>query len=180
MLKTIKNKYGHYVLNKEYKNKRKSIKFMNLNDAQSIGIIFNASKKENMDFIINFVKEIKNSSKEIKLLGFINNKQQDNFYNKFVYCDFFNLKDINWYGKPQKEKITDFINTNFDILIDLNLDDITSLDFVLVSSQAKFKVGKLNKTKNNYYDLSLDIPEEKSVLYMIEQTKIYLKMIKTN
>ena len=52
---------------------------------------------------------------------------------------YFCKSDLNWYGKPQKE-VQAFIDCEFDILLDLELEPILPLKHVLVQSKAKMKV----------------------------------------
>ena len=85
-----------------------------VNAAASIGILFDGTLEADRKTVHKFKKQLNPSgAKQIKSLAFIQNKLPlDNIdYNAY------NEKDVKWYGVPFGEKVEEFIQYNFDILI---------------------------------------------------------------
>jgi hypothetical protein len=109
---------------------------------------------------------------------------------------FFCYKDLNWYFKPNEDSVKDFVNKEFDILIDLNLEENLSVRFVIAESVALFKTGRYSEIEPNYYDLMINVQDKKQMdkneddeetfeqinplRELLDQTEYYLKMLKTS
>ena len=91
--------------------------------------------------------------------------------------DFVTLKDINWYYKPKGVPVDNFINEDFDVLIDLVTNDCLPMEFLQALAHARFKVGKYNEDKKDVYDLMINVKEVKNINYLIEQVHHYLTII---
>ncbi len=181
MFKSFKYKHGTKKLQKEFLNSKRITKVVNLSEAQSIGIVYNAAVLENFEIIKSFVNELKAKIPKILALGYVDQKELGENHIKPEGFSFFCQKDTNWYHKPVEQSVIDFINTPFDILIDFDLNNMLPVKFVVAASKSAFKVGHFEKTQYNYYDLTfnLDEAQKNSLSYFIEQLKIYLNMIKT-
>ena len=57
--------------------------------------------------------------KDVKALGFVNLKELTHHHMPMLQFDFFFLKDLNWYYKPQNYIIKNFVEKDYDILINL-------------------------------------------------------------
>jgi hypothetical protein len=68
---------------------------------------------------------------------------------------FFSDKECNWFGKPKTAAVNSFINTRFDIFIDLSSKFWFPLQYVAISSHADFKIGRINNETNNPYNFVL-------------------------
>ena len=66
-------------------------------------------------------------------------------FTKIEY-DFFNIKDLNWYYKPQNYIIDNFIQKEYDILINLCDSSVIPIKYLVASSIARFKIEFLKKT----------------------------------
>ena len=69
---------------------------------------------------------------------------------------FFCKSDLNWYGRPTNE-VQQFIESDFDILIDLELEPVLALKYILKSSNAKMKVGPEQIDFPSDYDINIGI-----------------------
>jgi hypothetical protein len=151
-----------------------------LNDAKNIGIIFNATELSNIETIKKIYYKLKNEKNKIEILGFLNN-------NTIVTNDkinFINIKNINWYKKPKKIFIENFINSEFDILLNLDLDNLITLQFVSVFSKAKFKIGCYDKINSKIFDFmisfnSIENREEYNIENLVNLINFYSNNFKT-
>ena len=73
---------------------------------------------------------------------------------KKLSSGYFCKSDLNWFSKPSTE-VVNFTGIEFDILIDLELEPVFPLKFVLKSSKAKMKVGPEQVDYPNDYDITI-------------------------
>ena len=82
-------------------------------------------------------------------------------------------KDTNWLGFPKKGLAEDFLNTEFDLLLNIALEQNLILDYLTALSKAHFKVGWSPK-ENNFYDLNINIKGKQDALFLARQQIFYL------
>jgi len=176
----IRQSIGSYFFRRDLAKVHRNRCIMNLNDAKIIGLIYNASDEVTYDIISNFVKYFQENQKIVKALGYVN-------YNRLpYYCfpklsyDYFTKRDLNWYFKPTNLRVTDFINEEFDIVIDLSMTDCFPLNYISGLSKGKFKVGRYSDKYSSIYDFMLNIDNNISLEKYIQETIRYLNIINRN
>jgi hypothetical protein len=92
------------------------------------------------------------------------------------HSGFLHRRNVRWFGRPQTASGTEFVNEPFDIMIDLSIFKTVALQYILVHSQAIFKVG-WQGAEQNYYDLNIDVSEKPLCKYLMEQVVFYLESI---
>ncbi|MBK9635472.1 MAG: hypothetical protein IPO64_13555 [Bacteroidetes bacterium] len=142
-----------------------------LESAALIGIIFNASHYEEMLAAIEYSKKLDGFKKNIKLMGFVNEKKATS---SFPF-PFFTKSDLNWLKRPNCSQVDTFINVEFDILINLSTEVLPPLEFIAGASKAKFRIGLYTQTKLPHYDFLIQINENPSVEKLISNIENYLK-----
>ena len=144
--------------------------------AKKIGVIFNADKKS--DFIISkkFIDSLIKQNIVVKSIAYINSKKLPEHLKNEPNIVFFENKDFNFFYKAKKNEIKEFINSDFDILIDLCVEDYYVVNNIVRLSLSKFKVGKFNK--NNYYDFMINIDRNNNLEFFINQIIQYVSKIK--
>jgi hypothetical protein len=89
---------------------------------------------------------------------------------------FFSDNECNWFGKPKTVSINSFINTKFNILIDLSSKFWFPLLYIAISSHADFKIGRINDETNNPYNFVLS--GSANAEQFIKDLETYLHKIK--
>jgi len=111
----------------------------------------------------------------VEVLGYVNDKQVPDHYLLRTGFNFFCMKDLNWFQRPVRPFALDFSNRNFDILFDLTLEEKFPLKYLSGLSPAAYKIGIFKETGD--HDLMIELQEEKTVPYLVEQVKHYLSLI---
>ncbi len=169
---------GSYFLKKEMRIRKRDVQSLGLDNARSIGIVFNARDEHTFKLIRDFSDEMRGGGlRTVKALGFVPRKEVAAFLQSSQDFDFFSREDFNWYYKPQGRKVVGFISEPFDILIDLRIKRFVPLLFIVGLSRAQFKVGRFADGCKEFYDLMIDIEEGSDLSYFIGQIKHYLSMI---
>lgn len=175
-LNNTKLKIAFYILNKKLKHASRERGVYNLNNAKTIGIVYNATHQENYEIAKEFILKIKTQNNNVSSLGFVDSKEVLDFYRKDEKNHFFSRKNINWYGKPNNPYIKKFIETKFDILINISIINEFPIQYIIALSNAKFKVGKFIE-KNAYFDFMIDIKEKNDIKLLTEQIYHFLNII---
>ena len=176
-LQNTKTNIGLTVLKFKVKKLNRKRGVYNLNNAKNIGLIYNATNQSTYNSAIKLIKFLQEKNIKTNSLGYVNSKEVLNFYETSKGVDFFSRNNLNWYGKPNNPNTNNFIEKEFDILIDLSLDDDFPLQYIIALSKAKFKVGRFT-SKEGYYDFMINVEEKKELNFLIDQIKHYLTMIK--
>jgi len=167
---------GNFVLKNKLKKLRRIKKVHNLKTAKRIGIVFNATRQDDYRQVLGFVKDIQDRGIEVKVLGFVNDKDVPDEYLFKKNFSYFLKKSINWYRKPVNPEVEKFLKEKFDILIDFSLDNDFIFNYIIALSPSRFKVGKF-KEPNNQFDFMIKINKDKDLQYFIEQARHYLEVI---
>lgn len=80
-------------------------------------------------------------------------------------------------GIPGSFVVKNFIDEEFDLLIDLNIHDHFSLKYISALSKAAFKVGKYNENDIEIFDMMIDADNTKTVKYFLRQIDTYITML---
>ena len=171
----IKQKVGDIFFKKELKSNHRQREVHNLHTAQSIGILYDATEREDMLKVSEFVNTLFQTKKDVKALGFVNLKDLTHHHMPMLQFDFFFLKDLNWYYKPQNYIIKNFVEKDYDILINLCDSTCIPIKYLAGISQAKFKVGKYEEDID-LYDMMIDV-KENTLLALIKAIHHYLTVI---
>jgi hypothetical protein len=175
---SILNKIGNVLLQQKLKRRTRTKVMCDMDGAKTVGMLFTADSIDSYNRIIQFANKLV-EEREIKVLsiGFVENKKHFDLYTEQPGFRFFSAKQCNWYGKPKDHAVEFFIEKEFDILLDLNLKDNVTLDFIAGMSKAKFKVGR-QKNNTRIYDMMIDPQKENTLDYFITQVELYLSMFK--
>lgn len=175
-IENIKKTFGKISLKKNLRKNNRQVSVHNFKSAETIGIIFNSPDDESFTVVKNFLSFLADNNLKVIALGFVPDKKIPENLLLRKGINFFCKKDLNWYYKPKTEVVNQFINQNFDILIDLSLKEYFPLYYIGQLSNASFKIGRQSE-QYQYQDLMINIGKNHSIDYLIEQIKHYLTII---
>lgn len=176
-INNIKEKLGEYILRSRAAAVKRERKVANLLEAKSFGIIFDSSKKDDFDLVKKYVTYLKEMKKKVKVIGYFSTKDiPEMTYSKLEY-DFFSEKDLNSFRIPANTFVNNFMEEDFDVLINLNIYGHFPLKYIGTMSKAKYKVGRFDEGNKEVYDMLIECPSDKSFKYFLRQVDTYLTMI---
>lgn len=173
----IKSVAAEFVLDQQIKKLKRNKRVINLDEAKTVGIVYNVSDQKVFKTIKILVKELTTQKRQVMAMGFVNRNSIPNYCIAANSGYYFNQRDLNWYGGPKNDYVKEFINKEFDILIDLNMDDEYVLRYISGLSRSKFKVGSYSKTHEKYFDMMIDFISASKIEEFIEQVLYYLLML---
>ena len=129
-----------------------------LSRANSVGLVYLERDHAHFREVKALAKRLKNEFgvKRVGMMSYVHEDTKDTptWLVKKLDSGYFCKGDLNWYGWPVKE-FEAFVDTPFDILIDLELDPVLPLKFIVRASAAGMKVGVENADWNKDLDLQL-------------------------
>lgn len=167
----IRLKFHNYKFNQALKNLKIQRASVDFDRASTVGIVFDATELANRERVQKFAKDLEKKGKKVSLLGFLKTKEDtDNmpFPN-------FNLKSLDFALLPMKNpKVGEFMQKDFDILINLSLDEMEPLEYIAALSRAKFRVGPYTE-RTVCYELMIDVSNSRKLDAFIHQTLFFLE-----
>jgi hypothetical protein len=106
-------------------------------------------------------------------MGYINERNVPYFCLPQLSADYFSKKKLNWFGKPDFAQLRDFLDKDFDILIDFSRNDLSPLRYILSVSKAKLIIGA-NEYAQDYYDIFIKDETRWDYLSLLKNIHNYL------
>lgn len=178
LIDDLKNYIGRWQLNREVKKAHKKNKRLSLEQAQHIGIVYNAESKENEQTVNQYANDLRAEGKKVFLLGYVNLKQLPQSKKFLLNSEFFWKEKLNGINLPIKGKIGQFLQLEFDLLLNLYHEPLLPMQAIAAYSNARYRVGAQMEDGLNYYDAIIDTGSKKDLRYLIEQMDFYLRNIK--
>jgi hypothetical protein len=148
--------------------------FIKIPEAKSIGLVFDATDKKEFELIKAFIQQIKEYTKGIHAIGFVDSKITPNYSYIKTDIDLFNKKELKNLYQPQSPYIKTFIETERDILIDANIMNKLPLQYIAAASKSKCKVGLHTNGNELFHDVLLNTGENKDLEFFLQQSLKYL------
>lgn len=170
------------ILQKEYQNNSRVKSMKNLIEMKSILVVCSVKSIEEWEKWQSYFNNMASHMNKIEVIGFLQTKEKNplpDSIDEFLIVP----QKISWLGRAKDStKLSRFVDYKYDVLIDLNFDDIFILNWLFVKSNASLKVGYSSKEKSHpFYDLIIktEAADKKQKLY-IDQVFYFLRQINKN
>ncbi len=157
---------------------------VDFSQARSMGLLIDSRLPEVMDTVRDFVNRLeqgpgskmaRNKYREVKLLAYFNDRApHENFPFKS-----FNKKETDWIGRPKSPAAIEFMQTPFDILVNLSIAQLRPLEYISALSNAQLRVGPAT-AKTYCYDLMIDTAGQDNLAHYIQQIELYLTRLNSS
>ena len=175
-IQNFRLKINQFLFLRELKLNQRVKSVCNIDEAKSIGILYDATSEENIIKIKPFVSYFFELRKDVKALGYVNDKKLSYCHTPKLQYDFFYQKDLNWFYKPQNYIIDNFVKREYDILINLCDSSCIPIKYLVAKSIARFKIG-MYEENFDIYDLMIELKKEKSIQKLMDEIKHYINLI---
>ena len=170
-----------FMLNRKLSKRKRKIYVHNLSTAKSALIIYNYLDQQREKEVRDFARFLKEEGIKVSTLAFIPKKikDEDQMPLEELSYFYFTKEELNWLKFPKSNRLKKIANEAFDLMIDLNLEQMFPLEYIAKLSKASFKVGGDHGYQSDACDLLLGTQEE-TIVALQEQCKHYLNMINRN
>lgn len=178
VIEDIKNYIGRWQLERELRQKKLKRKRVPFKDVNYIGIVYDADHKENDQLVTEYANALRAEGKKVFLMGYVNQKQLPPTKKFLLNSEFFWKEKLNGINLPIKGKIGQFLQQDFDLLLNLYFEPVLPMQALAAYSQAKYRVASNIQGGLDYYDAMIDIGPKKDLSLLIKQIDFYLRNIK--
>jgi len=185
LLQKIRFKVGYYFLHKGIASLVRNKKLVNINTAGSVGILFELTDESVYYSIQKYFQKLQERKIKVKALGYASNKLVTNQFLPVLSFDFFDSRQLNWFYIPKATCVQDFVETDFDICINIASENVFPLKFIAGISRSRLKVGAYEKEMPGQkykelaaiYDIMLLSGENHDQIAFLEQIHEYLTIL---
>ena len=174
----IRLKIGKAILKKKMAGMTRKVYFTNINQVKNIGIVWDASVIEDFAGLSRFYQKMHERNIEVIIQGFFPEKNLPDRYTAIRYLTCLRKKEMNFFFQPVSSESNTFIRKRFDILIDVNFNNLFPLRYISSLSNAGLKVGLFEpKANETPFDLMMEINKPVNIEHYLSQVIHYLEMI---
>lgn len=179
IIQNIREKFAKSFLFKHQSEIKRSQKQINLNSARTLVLLYFLRDEltyKKAELIINTLisRNIK-----VRVICYTDQKIIPHYFVPKITQDIITAKDVNWRYQPVKPFVKEFICTEYDLLIDLSLEEYLPLFYCSALSKATLKVGRYQEDHHIFYDLMIHATPEETIDSFSEQVIHYLSRINT-
>jgi hypothetical protein len=177
LITNIRIRAGKHALARELARHHRVKKNYSLSTAKSIGLLYYIADEDTYNTIEAFVQSLNEKQKKVRLICYTDSKIVPHYFIPKLTQDIITVKDLNWFRKPAKGFVKEFIGEKFDLLLDLSLFDYFPLQYIAALSEASLKVGRFDEVHTDYYDLMIHTTGVTGLDEFILQIDHYLNML---
>lgn len=147
--------------------------------ARKVAIVYVVEDEAAHNHVRNYVKRLKEELGigNVMALGYSDQKVMPHYLHAKLNFDAICQKDLNWYRIPQGNTVQNFMAEEYEIIIDLTLEDRLPIQYILAKSRARFKVGRWSESNKRILDMMIDMAGSRSLPQLIQQVHHYLLMV---
>lgn len=158
----------------------REVKAINIKNAQTVGIVYRGDDEDAKELVERYVKFLKDYNIKCKTIGYFDADELPRYVTPKLEYDYFVKKDLNWKLESTSSDVENFIQKEFDILIDTTVKEDEVLRFVIKASKAKFKVGGAGFKNVDDLDFTINLKEGEGLRQLMKGLDNYLHLINKN
>lgn len=124
---------------KNYKQKPKNEALVSFDSIREVGVVYDVAQKKSL--LTKIVHHFESEGKNVFTLGYVNDKELGEHVPSLKE-EYFCKKDLNFFGIPKKDAVSNFISKDFDFLINLDTKGRIEMQAISTFSEAKTRIGK--------------------------------------
>ena len=177
LIRHLKNLAFEKNLKKELAKFQREYRQFNADEVLTVGVLYHFADEETDKLVNQFVNEMKDNKRKVQVLGHYSDKVIPHYYIPKLTWFVLNPKSVNCYNKPKAPFAQSFWEEEFDLLIDLTMEDYQPLLYAGALSRAHFKTGRYTERNAKYYDLMIHTEQVESLPEYIKHVKNYISKV---
>lgn len=156
---------------------KRNLKPINLENARTVALLYYLPDEVTYKIMESILVKFNELNLKIRVVAYTNQKFNPHYFIPKITQDILTAKDVSWRLQPQKAFVKEFIDTEYDILIDLSLSDHLPLLYCAGLSKAGLKVGRFQEDHQLFYDLMIHAGPDETIDSFATQIIHYLSRI---
>lgn len=146
----------------------------NLKQAQTFGIVFDASTADNEAIAASLQSFLEKQQKQVHILGYKPHKKKEEVLPAHV----FSKESIGWNFIPDSSLVDGFVREEFDVLICLQQENLLPLEYIMAMSRASFRIGKHFEAQEENYELMIHMDASENMQNLKDHVIGWLEKLK--
>ena len=151
---------------------KREVRPQSISSLKTLAVLIDASQSVNIVSLLKLANELGVKSERLKVMGYKENQKEVDNNEEAAY---YSGKSFGVNGAIKSKSLQEFINEEYDVLINFYEEDLIELNYVAAASKAKFKVG-FAAVDNRINDLIIGATTNDTNLFIAELKK-YLKIL---
>ena len=177
LIQDIREKFARSSLLKQVHEMNRQQKQTNLESARTLALLYYLPDEATYQIAETLLSKLNKMNLKVRVVCYTDLKTIPHYFIPKITQDIITSKDVNLLYQPQKPFVKEFINTEFDILIDLSLSNYLPLLYCAALSKAGLKVGRFQEDHELYYDLMIHAAQDETLDTFASQVIHYLSRI---
>ncbi|MFO7620448.1 MAG: hypothetical protein R6W81_04185 [Bacteroidales bacterium] len=178
LFRRIRLKAGRYVLSRRLSRANRKVSYTSINHVKNILVVWDASKPEDFASLSKFYLRMQERGINVDILGYYPGDSLPDQYTAIRYFTCIRRNELNYYYFPVLPEAEKLIKTPYDVLIDINFEQLLPLLYISELSEAHFKAGLSDsQPEKSPFDLLMNINKPVSIDNYLTQVMHYLEMI---
>jgi hypothetical protein len=152
--------------------KERETRPQNISNLKTLAVLIDATQSINIVSLLKLANELGVKSEELKVMGYKEDQKEIIDDKDAAY---YNDKSFGVNGAIKSKSLQDFVDEDFDVLINFYEKNSVELNYIAAASKAKFKVG-FSEVDHRINDLIIGSTTNDSNLF-ISELKKYLKIL---
>ena len=176
---SLRQKAGRMILRNRLSSVRRLQPGFDIEKVKKVGILWDATFEKDFQHLAALNRQLIEMDKSVEVLTWVPGKSVPDRLTGLSYMKFLKKEDLNWVFIPTSGDAKEFINSKFDLIIDINPSSLFQLMYITSMSAAPMKVGPdiSDEPEKKPYDLMIKTARPFSIAFFLEQAMYYLTMI---
>lgn len=176
-IQRFREKIARSSLSRQLQDVNRDRKQLNLSSASTVALLYYLPDEATYKFAESLCARLSEMNLKVRVVCYSTQKFAPHYFIPKISQDIIIAKDVNWKFQPVKPFIPEFLETPFDLLIDLSLNEHLPLLYCAALSKAALKVGRYDTEHQSFYDLMIHTSSGETIESFAEQILHYLSRI---
>lgn len=177
LIKELREKFAKSSLLKLVSEVSRQQKPINLDSARTVALLYFSPDEATYKIVDTILAKLAELKLKVRVVCYTDMKIIPHYFIPKISQDVITAKDVNLLYQPQKAFVKEFVDTEYDILIDLSLDNHLPLLYCAALSKAGLKVGRFQEDHELFYDLMIHAAPDETIDSFATQVIHYLSRI---
>lgn len=179
LFRSLRIRAGSNILRKKSLKVKRKRDFVNLKKAARIGIVWDIIKNDDLAAISDFILKMNERGIKVDIIGFFHGKQLPDNLTALRYITCLKREDLSFLYRPKTVEADRFINSAFDILIEISFRDCLPVRYLSTLTPARCRVccDTGDDQNRNFADIMISTGKNRDVREYLNQVVTYLEII---
>jgi hypothetical protein len=179
LFRSLRIKAGTNILRKKSLKVRRRREFVNITKARTIGIVWDIVRNEDLAAISDFILKMNERGIRVDVIGIFHGNLLPDNLTALRYINCLKREDLSYTYRPKTTEAEAFMNSAFDILIEISFRDCLPVRYLSTLTPARCRVccDPGDNQNRDFADIMISTGNSRDVRGYLNQVVTYLEII---